>query len=607
MLVLAGPGSGKTHVLTTRVARLIEESSESRFKVLGLTFTTKAADEMSSRASEMLGPQAYRARLTTFHSFAVEILRQHGSHIGLRPDFEVLSHDEDRYLILDEAIEDSGASGRIPVAAKGRSIVALIDRLLRDGHTGGTAPLPPAAESRDWILPVYNAYLRLLVEGNHLDFGGLLVHCIRLLRERPRLARHYRTVYPFVCVDEYQDTNKAQDFLMRAIYPDKSANLFVVADDDQIIYEWNGASPERLRDLRDHYCMNVIQLPESYRCPASVVVLANALIGHNRLRTRERAPLVSASPSKESDNVRVRRFEDYRSEMSWVAHDIKARSLRADGCAILARSAKLLACAADALSDAGLSPYITQRKNEFESPLLRFVHSALRLANRPGDAEQLASLCLAYRELTNACVIPEDVMAESALEGKSFLDGFVNIARTSTTDANRPLLTSIKQDLLERLNYRRFVGAVFEWRGEVSDESGEGDEQRVWRSTERSISHGLGGDPPLSQLLQEFDLRQKTTPPGPGDIQCLTIHLAKGKEFQHVYLIGLVEDQLPSYYAIQGGERQIEEERRECFVAITRCSSTLTLSFARSYFGWPKARSRFLSEMGLTGSPIVRR
>ena len=141
LLVLAGPGSGKTFVLTMRVARLIRESPEARFRVLGLTFTTKAADEMRGRVERMLGPDAQRARLTTFHSFCAEVLRQHGSHLGLRPDFEILTQDADRHQALDEAIQESDVA-EMPTVG-GRSIVLMIDHLLREGHDGGDdTPLP---------------------------------------------------------------------------------------------------------------------------------------------------------------------------------------------------------------------------------------------------------------------------------------------------------------------------------------------------------------------------------------------------------------------------------------------------------------------------------
>ena len=606
MLVLAGPGSGKTRVLTIRVARLIQKTPESRFKVLGLTFTTKAADEMRSRASQLLGPEAHRARLTTFHSFAAEVLRQHGSHFGLRPDFKILTQDADRHSLLDEAIEDA-AIADLPEVVDGKSIVQMVDRLLRDGHFGDDEPLPFHSDW-EWIRPVYNTYMSLLIRKNYLDFGTLLLCCLRLFRERPRIAHHYRTVYPFVCVDEYQDTNKAQDCLLHLLCPDRKSNLFVVADDDQIIYQWNGASPERLRKLRDDYDMKVVQLPESYRCPPQVIELANNLIRYNLDRSADKKGLVSTVVSSGSDVVRFRKFPDAGQEMSWIARDIVARSLDPNKCTILARNTRLLTTAEDALNIAGLSPYLVRQKKEFESPLLRFIHSGLRLANSPNDVSQLAVLYKAFEDLTGENVDPEDADMESGQSGDSLLRGFVEAVTPPSGQAANPLLRTLRDHLLERLEYPDFVNNVFQWDAESRDTTCEQDasfdekkaEKQVWRELESKIRQQLGGNPTLNQFLQELDLRPKTSPPARNDIQCLTIHLAKGKEFEHVYLAGLAEDQLPSYYAIQGGARAIEEERRNCFVAITRAQASLTLTFSELYSGWEKQPSRFLREMGLS-------
>lgn len=606
MLVLAGPGAGKTRVLTTRVARLIQETPDKRFRVLALTFTTKAAEEMRGRVAQLLGPNMRRARLTTFHGFATDVLRQHGSHLGLRPDFTILNQDADRHLVLRDAMEDVGDAG-IPSGATANGVLPLIDRLLRDGQGGRerqAAPLPFAAPGKEWIRPVYRSYIRLLIEGNHLDFGALLVCCLRLFNERPRIARDYGVVYPFACVDEYQDTNKVQDLLLRTLYPDRNANLFVVADDDQTIYQWNGASPERLRRLQHDYDMRVVQLPESFRCPSEVVRLANNLIRHNMDRAPNKEPLVSAAGARTVPVVRVSRFADCAAELSWVAADIRARALDPGTCTVLARSTKLVRAAAAALSHSGLPFYVVKRKAEFETPLLRFLHSALRLSSRPADLEQVAALCRACYDLTATCVQPEDAEAESMLGGDSLLAGFLSAATAAADKNTRPLLDTLRGDLLDRVKYRDFVKHLLAWRDGYprtvnTDPDEETEERNIWNSLTREIRLQLGADPPLGQFLQQIDLRQKTPPPRPTDVQCLTIHLAKGKEFQHVYLTGLAEEQLPSYQAVQGGPSAMEEERRNCFVAITRVQSSLTLTHADSYFGWPKQPSRFLAEMGL--------
>ena len=594
LLVLAGPGSGKTYVLTMRIARIISETPDDRFRMLGLTFTTKAADEMRDRVTDALGAPSVRARLATFHSFAADVLRQHGSYFGLRPDFRVLARDVERFELLGEAIKASGARQILPPTATGKSISLVVDRLFLEGYDGGDEVPDRLGTLKKWVRPVYNAYLELLAKGNYLDFGALLIYCLRLFRERPRLASHFRNVYPYVCVDEYQDTNAVQDQILRTIYPNRDANVFVVADDDQTIYEWNGANARRIAALKEYYGMKTIQLPESYRCPPQVVSLANNLIEHNTSRAPDRAPLVSATDPSASEVV-VRRFRDENEEATWIAENIVERHLRPKECTVLARSAKLLHVAGRALSAAKLTPYLPQRKQEFESSSLRFIHSALRLCDKPADASQLAGLCAAFGELTAEELSPEDVIAEAAMRGESLLKTFAAAA----SEASK-LSAAIRDHLLDRLGYRDFVDDVLASRRDASGlkkDKLEEDEIGIWNELCRNVWLSQDVDIPLSQFLQELDLRPKVSPPGDEDIQCLTIHMAKGKEFKHVYVMGLVDEQLPSYYAVRDGGRAMEEERRNCFVAVTRAWGTLTMTYARTYFGYSKEPSRFLSEM----------
>ena len=592
LLVLAGPGSGKTYVLTRRIARILSETPDARFRVLGLTFTTKAADEMRTRVDDLLGAKTPRVRLATFHAFAADVLRLHGSHFGFKPDFRILTRDEERFELLGAAIEESNARNHLPPTANGKSIARAIDRLFREGYDGSDRVPEHLGALKPWVHPVCSSYLRQLSENNRLDFGTLLIYCLRLFRERPALSAHYRSVYRFVCVDEYQDTNTVQDELLRILCPNADANLFVVADDDQTIYQWNGANPRRLDELRGHYQMETVQLPDSYRCPPEVVSLANSLIRHNVDRTVQKAPLASLGTRSPANKVVVRALKDAPKEAAWIARDIIARNLAPHECVVLARSSKLLQFAGLALRTAGLSPYLPQRKPEFESPLLCFVHSALRLGGRPADTGSLDRLCAAFGKLTGEQLSPDDIAAEAAPGGESLLRAFADLAPSSAD-----LVTAIRNDLLDRPSYRDFVERVFEWQDATCEQTTE--EVAVWKDLDRTIQRNLGGEPTLSQFLQELDMRQKSPPAKTDDIQCLTIHLAKGKEFEHVYLMGLAQQQLPSYYAVRDGGRAVEEERRNCFVAITRARATVTLTYAHQYFGYSKEPSQFLGEMGL--------
>ena len=263
LLVLAGRGSGKTAVLTLRVVRLLEEDESAA--VLALTSTDKAAAEVRERVEQVLGEYTDRARLCTFHEFAADIVGQHGSHLGIRPDFQLFTQDEDRVAILEEVLGERFGGG-LEMPSDRTSLLRLIDRLFSESY-GGSGPSSSLASTPEWVAALFNRYCDALVDANRLDFGSLLHFANRLLTEKPAVARVVRLGWSHICVDGFQDTNRAQYDLLRLLAPDRHHNLFVVADDDPIAYQWNGASPRRLRDLRSDYEVQTIHLPESYRCP----------------------------------------------------------------------------------------------------------------------------------------------------------------------------------------------------------------------------------------------------------------------------------------------------------------------------------------------------
>ena len=202
---------------------------------------------------------------------------------GIRPDFILLTADEDRLALLDE-LADSLAEAGLELPADRKSVLGLIDRLLADSYDG--SPEATALfKTPEWVAPLYRAWCQALVAANRLDFGSLLHLSCRLLREKPGVRRVLRLGWTHVCVDEFQDTNKAQYDLLRLLVADARPNLFIVGDDDQIMYQWNGASPERLLALRSDYSMELVQLPVNHRCPPAIIELANKLIVHNKLRT----------------------------------------------------------------------------------------------------------------------------------------------------------------------------------------------------------------------------------------------------------------------------------------------------------------------------------
>jgi len=610
LLVLAGPGSGKTKVLTTRISHVLSNAPNEHFRVLALTFTSKAATEMRERLETLTPHAGTRVLLTTFHSFAADILRQHGSHLGFKPDFTILTQESDRERVLQDALGDIRREG-IDLDPADLKLMPVLDRLLTDCIADadvGTRISDPHLAVK--VAALFMAYKARLVSHNRVDFASLIYFTIQLLRDKGRIAKQLRTVYTYICVDEFQDTNLAQYTILRLLCGNAYPNLFVVADDDQIIYQWNGASPERLNALKEDYKMDVIQLPANYRCPPEVIELANNLIQNNSDRSPGKAPLKAMKSSNKKDSIRLLTFSEFDDELVWLKSDLEVLSAKErPSCVVLARTTKLLQAAADHLSTNGVPAHTIVRKNEFESAPIQWLHAVLRLANSRADEEQLRRACKSFFKLSGTDTRLEDVVTEAAIHNADLLRAWFSLQHINSriSPDSKSFLAKAQKTIVDRLDFSTFVSDSLQWLDALSAEGDERftdykEERELWLQLQDASTKKYGHeDLTLHTLLQEIDLAPKTIAGPPNSIPCMTIHGAKGMEFRHVYLIGLAEDNLPSFQSIKAGpaSRELQEERRNCFVAITRTEERLTLTFAKKYFGWPKNPSRFLAEMGL--------
>ncbi|WP_109476683.1 ATP-dependent helicase [Paraburkholderia sp. C35] len=610
LLVLAGPGSGKTATLTTRVARLVRNSESESFRILCLTFTRKAAAEMRERLLAMCPTSGGRVQLTTFHSFGTDILRQHGSHFGLSPNFEIIEDPERVRAVRDLLAVAPSFYTKILSAEKA---LAALDHLFQRGIEDADIPkLMHDPDAAAQLRRLFADYKQFLKTENCVDYGAILYFCEELLRTRPRLAKQLRTVYKYVCVDEFQDTNPVQYRLLRALAPERDANLFIVGDDDQVIYQWNGASPSRVNELANHYDLTSIQLPENYRCPPDVVQLANSLIQHNSDRSPGKRPLTPMKPPTTRGNViNVIATSTEEDEARTVAQHI-ARRLQTGSTprdiAVLARNSRLLMRVQRALGSVNVKAHIQQRKSQFESGPMRFIVSCLKLAAVRSDEELVSNVTKALSDSIDTEIGTGEVIA---LASQANGDHLLALSTLATENSGRvPLELCDAIGSLAAGSFEEFLRRGFKYFDDREQKSPDGTEQfteypserQVWRA----VINELGGESEayamtLSQFLQELTLANKTPEPPSDAVRCLTVHASKGMEFGHVYLVGLAEDQLPSFQAIKAGDtsREMQEERRNCFVAVTRTLQTLTMSYAAKYNGWSKMPSRFLSEMGL--------
>ncbi|MDU8945996.1 ATP-dependent helicase [Ovoidimarina sediminis] len=602
LFVLAGPGSGKTRVLTTRVAKLLAETPERSFRVMALTFTNKAADEMATRVETYVPDQQNRATIGTFHSFCMQMLQQHGSHIGINPDFAIYSLHADRVDLLREVIRENGLS------ADDERFLTTIDKLkARLIEPEGSAKLFRDAAVGERVEQVYRAYENGLRRTNALDFGSLIAQAYRLISTAAGVAIHYRRAYTYWMFDEFQDTTEGQYRLIKTLAGSAFRNIFAVADDDQIIYQWNGASYQQIQRFRADFQPTEIQLPTNYRCPPSIVAAANQLVVHNTQRTASKQPLIAGKTTlhyPDGEHVRLMRYTTEEAEAAAVATGIAGIDPAKRGeVAVLARTRALLERMQKALTDANVSAAIAQRRDDFRSAQFLWLSAALRLAARPLDRRALDALTGAFNRWFDCDIWSDNIAAATEISSRSLLAEWANAAATVENDDAKAVVGLAIALEQQPTTFRDFIARFLETVPENAQEidSDVEEDRAAWASLFRNINQVVGRNAPLEQFLQELALRSKEPPVEPNTVTLMTIHSAKGKEFDHVYLIGLAEDVLPSFQSVKAGENsaEMEEERRNCFVAITRAREWLCLSYADRYRGWTKKPSRFLEEMGL--------
>ncbi len=606
-LVLAGPGAGKTTVLTTRIARILDETRSKNFRILGLTFTTKAGDEMRTRVEALVPGLIDRTLIGTFHSFSAQILRQHGSHLGIKPDFGIYDQDKDREELLRNALRDASQRGELTREEDVRWL-KTIDQL-RSGLVG---PAKIAARFQDKALGekvarVYSIYEAALQERNVMDFSGMILNACRLAHQVPAVAARIRQSYPYWLIDEFQDTSPAQYRLLRFMAGETFRNIFAVADDDQIIYQWAGASYRQIVSFREHFSPELIQLVENRRCPPEVVQVANSLVSHNMERTPGKAPLVAIRPNQ-GPAITVREFATEEDEAKAIAEELSSMTPSDWGSsAVLSRNRAVLQPVLVALREASVKAFIVTRRDRFISPQFVWLQSLLDQSLRPTDRQVFAAMAQAANRIAGLDLDIALLAAEAEAAGKTLLEYWALAAGASENPIAVRLAKLAKRLVESRATWRGVVAEAIEWLPETAGNAAgiitdAADDKAAWEVAVRAIRAENGEDIDLSELLQALALRPKEPPPDPRAVTLSTIHSAKGLEFNHVWLIGLAETVLPSWQSLKDDARpaELEEERRNCFVAITRTRQTLVLSRAAEYRGWQKQPSRFLAEMGLS-------
>lgn len=602
-LVLAGPGAGKTRVLTTRIARLLDDSKDKKFRILALTYTTKAAAEMRERV-ELLVPGITEERtfIGTFHAFCTQILRQHGSHINIKPDFGIFGQKEDQEALLIDALQDAIKEGK-KFSMEDVSFLSTIKELKSRLIT----PDKSLSKIKDpHIKEIYDLYEEALHRENVMDFEGLILETCRLLSTMPAVAARIRQSYPYWMIDEFQDTTPAQYWLLYYLSNKKFKNIFVVADDDQIIYYWAGASYRQIENFRKDYNPELIQLVENHRCPPDIVSVANKLVANNTQRAPEKQPTTSGRKTP-LDSISFEVFETDQAEREIITDRIFALGKESWGkIVILARTRSLLQPFFDCLKSKGVKAVLAQRRDNFISPQFVWLQACLDQTLRPTNKRYFNLLVNSANRICNLELEPMFLIAEAESVGENFYEHWAKTVILTDSLIAQKLGSLVIQLTHSRNDWEKFVKEaipILLENGQARDGSiSDTDEDyTAWNINLKEIKSEIGHEPDLSDVVQGIALRSKEPPREPDTVALMTIHTSKGLEFEIVYVIGLAEGEIPSWQSCNKGDTsaEMEEERRNCFVAITRTQEKLNLSTAKIYRKWKKEPSRFLKEMSI--------
>ncbi len=612
LLVLAGAGSGKTRVITTRIATLAESGTSPR-AILALTFTNKAASEMRHRLAAMMGSQASELWMSTFHSAAAQILRRHIHHLGYTGSFSIFD-EQDCAKLLRQCLAEEGIGDQAGTPA---TMAWAIDRAKNEGL--GPEELARRPMAGDALVRVYRRYQRTLKRQNAVDFGDLIMLAARVLREQPELLARYRARLRHVLVDEYQDTNRAQYVLLRLLADGDRPNLCVVGDDDQSIYGWRGAELRNILDFeRDFPDATVIRLEQNYRSTKTILAAAGAVVANNA--DRKGKTLWTANPQGAPVTVAV--AEDDLAEARIAMAEIRRLvngGRRLHDIVIFYRTNAQSRAVEEAAMRAAMPYTIVGGIRFYERKEIKDLLAYLRVLANPADEASLeriintpargigeqtvAALRAAARaadvsmvELLQAKTPVPGLATSSAGRVRAFADLLEQLR--ATLDGNA--LADLLERVLELTGYRdrlEEAGAERASRIENIDELLAVTQDFDQRSVDDEDARArLGRFLEEAALVTDWDRKNETR----DRLTLMTLHTSKGLEFPVVFILGMEEGIFPHQRTLDD-PRQLEEERRVCYVGMTRARSELYLfrSERRLRFGTISERlpSRFLEEI----------
>ncbi len=611
LLVLAGAGTGKTSALTGRLGELVRSRRARPSEILAVTFTNKAAGIMRDRVVPSVGPDSVPRWLGTFHSLSGRMLRNHAELVGLDANFSILDAEDSRRLVVDLArelnIDTQQWTGRVLAGAIDRwKNRALVPEQVPDDE------FEALADGRGRAL--YERYRDRLRALNAVDFGDLILHMVRVLQHNSDIADSYRTRFRHLLVDEYQDTNAAQ-YLWLRLLTNEDKNICCVGDDDQAIYGWRGARVDHiLRFERDFPGAQVIRLEQNYRSTGHILGAGAGLIAVNAGRLSK----TLWTQQETGHRVRIGGFEDGRGEAMWIADEAdnfargaSGQKIPFDRIAVLVRASYLMRGIEEQLTRGGIPYRVVGGARFYERMEIRDAIAYLqlvaqpanhlafdRVANTPRRGLGNASLA-AIRKIAQEHRLPpleaarraieERAIAAAGIRGLTALLDLLDGWRTDLAAGKRP--AELLKQILEESGYllmRRSEPAV--------ESAGRAENLKEFLAA-------LDAYEDCNSFFEHVALVQDEPEEiGEPQLSLMTIHAAKGLEFDAVFLAGWEEEVFPTPRALEsGGNDAVEEERRLAHVAITRARHHLAISFAASRYSFgrmqPRSPSRFLGEI----------
>lgn len=598
LLILAGAGSGKTKVLTTKIAYLIDEVDVSPYSILAITFTNKAAKEMKERIYNLIGDTAKYIQISTFHSFGLKLLRENYNYLGYDSNFTIID-SEDSLTVIKKILKSMGLDPKVynPKAIRNKISSCKNEMMTPDDYKKFAV-----SDYEEVVQRVFERYVKTLKENNSVDFDDLLILPIKLFKEHEQILEMYQERYKYILIDEYQDTNEAQYTLTKLI-SSKYRNICCVGDNDQAIYGFRGANYKNILNFeRDYPESKTILLEENYRSTKTILDAANCVIKNNKNRKEKNL----WSKKGEGEKIEYHKANDEKEEARYVVNEIKklvTKGISYEDIAVLYRTNAQSRNLEEAFLQENMpyrvvgSFYFYSRK-EIKDLIayLRLIHnpkdnvSFLRVINTPKRGIGLKSIQnIIDKAEENKTSYYEAISSSKELEFKEKVDRLREFAKDAT-------LTELIDKTLEVTGLKK----------ELEDEKSLEADIRLENLEEfKSITRAFEereGVVSLEDFLLEISLISDVEEykDEKNRVSLMTVHSVKGLEFNYVFIVGMEEGIFPHINSMMDNS-ELEEERRLCYVAITRAKEKLYIVNARSrmLFGQVQVNlpSRFVKEI----------